>query len=219
VVDQLARGRLEIVLGAGHDQETFDMFGVDVRERAKRVTEAVETLRQAFTGEPFEFRGRTVRVTPTPHQPDGPPILMGGNSEGAARRAARIADGFVPGSPQCWEFYLDELEKLGKDAPQPLGSGYSGTVILAEDPERTWEQITPYLIYDVQAHGIPGISDAASLRASGLYRVLTPEQYLGELAAVPDPVAGFAPMSGGIPPELGWEGLHLFEREVLPKVG
>ena len=40
------------------------MFGVPMRERAARTTEIVEVLQQAWTGEPFEHRGRTVRVTP-----------------------------------------------------------------------------------------------------------------------------------------------------------
>ena len=57
----------------------FDMFGVAPNSAPARVRETVATLRAAWTGEPFEFRGRTVRVTPTPCQPGGPKILMGGS--------------------------------------------------------------------------------------------------------------------------------------------
>ena len=38
-------------------------------QRAQRVTETVATLKAAFAGEPFEFRGRTVQVTPPPYRP------------------------------------------------------------------------------------------------------------------------------------------------------
>ncbi|MEV6510654.1 LLM class flavin-dependent oxidoreductase [Streptomyces sp. NPDC051642] len=78
-------------------REEFAMFDVPMKERAKRVTEVVTTLKSAFTGEQFSYRGRTVRVTPAPYRPGDPAVLLGGSSEPAARRAARIADGFVIG--------------------------------------------------------------------------------------------------------------------------
>src|SRR5205823_8131722 len=101
----------------------FEMLGVPPSERAARVRETVETLKRAWTGEPFEFRGRTVRVLPTPAQPGGPKITLGGTSEAAARRAARIADGFIPSEPPYWEPYLDECLKLGKPDPGPCPIG------------------------------------------------------------------------------------------------
>ena len=90
VVDQLSRGRLSVTLAGGYVLDEFEMFGVDPSERPARVRETVAALRLAWTGEPFEFRGRTVRVTPTPAQPGGPRILLGGSSEaGAAGRSHR----------------------------------------------------------------------------------------------------------------------------------
>src|SRR5437762_1737270 len=87
---------------------------LEMTERAKRTEETVQTLRKAWTGEPFEFRGRTVRVTPTPTRPGGPPIFMGGSTEPAARRAARLGDGFIASVPEIWEYYRDECIKVGK---------------------------------------------------------------------------------------------------------
>jgi hypothetical protein len=58
------------------------------------------------------------------------------------------------------------------------------------------------------------------LRASGQYRVVTPDQLLEELrGAGPHGVAQFHPMMGGIPPEIAWSSLRLFENEVLPEIG
>ena len=60
---------------------TFEKLGVPMNERAKRVTETVKALKAAFTGEPFEHRGRTVQITPRPFRPGGPAVLLGGSSE------------------------------------------------------------------------------------------------------------------------------------------
>jgi alkanesulfonate monooxygenase SsuD/methylene tetrahydromethanopterin reductase-like flavin-dependent oxidoreductase (luciferase family) len=223
VVDLISGGRLDIVIGGGFSKHDFEMFGVDMSERPKRITELVTTLRQAFTGEPFQFRGRTVRVTPMPHQPGGPAIMMGGNSEPAARRAARIGDGFVPSLPECWDFYRDELVKLGKPDPGPLGVADSTHVSLTDcDPDTAWKELAPYFLHEWNAHLLryadPFIPETNPdvLKASGRYRVLTPEQYLQELEASHNPFPRFNPMCGGIPPELGWRTLRLFEERVLP---
>ena len=105
-------------VAGGYVPSEFEMFGVPSSERADRLTETLETLRAAFTGEPFEFRGRTVQVTPRPTAPAVPGLMLGGSSEAAARRAARLAVGFIPiSAPECWEFYRDECLKLGRADP------------------------------------------------------------------------------------------------------
>jgi alkanesulfonate monooxygenase SsuD/methylene tetrahydromethanopterin reductase-like flavin-dependent oxidoreductase (luciferase family) len=117
VVDLISGGRLDLVITNGYVGREFAMFDRQVSERAQRTSETVVTLRQAWSGEPFEFRGRSVRLTPTPHQDGGPQIGMGGSSEPAARRAARLGDDFMPSTPELWDVYRDELAKLGKPDP------------------------------------------------------------------------------------------------------
>ena len=228
VVDLVCGGRFNVTIAGGYLPAEFDMFGVPLTERAARVRETVATLRAAWTGEPFEYRGRTVQVHPVPAQPGGPKIILGGTSEGAARRAARIADGFIPSEPECWEFYRDECVKLGKDDPGPGMTGHGDTVILAEDPEAAWSELGPHFLYETNAYGTwqaaAGIgaatyrpmSDIDEVRASGQYRILTPDEYRQELAAAGDlPFAMFHPMVGGIPPTAAWRHLHLFEDAFL----
>src|SRR3954447_10353131 len=113
VLDHLSKGRVDVIVAGGYVHEEFAMFDVPMKERAKRVTETVTTLKAAFAGEPFAYRGRTVHVRPPPFRPGGPGVLLGGSSEAAARRAARIADGFIPSVPAVWEFYRDEVQTLG----------------------------------------------------------------------------------------------------------
>jgi alkanesulfonate monooxygenase SsuD/methylene tetrahydromethanopterin reductase-like flavin-dependent oxidoreductase (luciferase family) len=66
IVDLISGGRLDLILVNGYVAGEFEMFGVPLGERVRRTVEAVEVLRKAWTGEPFEYRGRTVRVTPRP---------------------------------------------------------------------------------------------------------------------------------------------------------
>src|SRR5215470_2941241 len=87
VVSLASGGRLGFVAGLGYRQEEFDMAGVDRTKRGKLLEEYVEVMRKAWTGEPFEWRGRTVRVTPKPRS--APRLMIGGSTEQAARRAAR----------------------------------------------------------------------------------------------------------------------------------
>ncbi|MCK9878888.1 LLM class flavin-dependent oxidoreductase [Frankia sp. Ag45/Mut15] len=227
VLDQLSRGRVDVLLAGGYVREEFEMFDVPLKERPKRVTETVATLKGAFTGEPFEYRGRTVRVTPGPYRPGGPTVLLGGTSEPAARRAARIADGFMPGVPEVWEFYRDEVIKLGRPDPGPNTSGDNRVVFLAEDPDKTWEQVGPYFLHETNSYvdwamqnnaatPYPPAASIDELRAGGIYSVLTPEQFVEQLRAAPAPFVCFHPLCGGIPPELGWSSLRLFERDVIP---
>jgi alkanesulfonate monooxygenase SsuD/methylene tetrahydromethanopterin reductase-like flavin-dependent oxidoreductase (luciferase family) len=232
VVDLLSQGRLDLILTNGYVDTEFAMFDRPIGQRAKRVTEAVQVLRQAWTGEPFAYRGRTVRVTPTPFQPGGPKISLGGSSEPAARRAARIADGFAPSTPEIWNFYRDEVIALGRPDPGPHPGGSTDFVHLATDSEAGWEKIAPHALHEVNAYGtwmaaagtgasggyVP-VADGDALAKLGQYRVLTPDQMVAELKDQgPFAFVAFHPLMGGIPPALAWESLRLFEHEVLPRL-
>ena len=227
VLDQLSQGRVDLIVAGGYVHEEFAMYGVPMNERGRRVTETVATLRAAFRGAPFEFRGRTVQVTPPPYRPDGPSIILGGSSEAAARRAARIADGFIPTVPDVWDFYRDEVQRLGRPDPGPSPVGENRTVALAEDVERGWQQMTPFFLHETNAYGrwqaqddiaspYRTVDDVDELRAKGQYAVLTPDELVAELKAAPFPYVMFHPLCGGIPPDLAWSSLRLFENEVLP---
>ena len=63
------------------------------------------------------------------------------------------------------------------------------------------------------------VEDAAALRASGAYLILTPEEFLTQARGVgADGGLGFHPLMGGLDPDLAWSSLHLFEHEVLPQL-
>jgi alkanesulfonate monooxygenase SsuD/methylene tetrahydromethanopterin reductase-like flavin-dependent oxidoreductase (luciferase family) len=232
VVDLISQGRLVLVLVNGYVAAEFAMFGSPLAERARRTTEAVEVLRRAWSGEPFDYRGRLVRVTPRPFRPAGPMILLGGSSEVAARRAARISDGFVPSTPALWEYFRDELVKLGRPDPGPYQGGDTSFVHLSADAEKGWQAIVPFALHEVNAYGrwmaeagigpVGGyepIADADELRSLGQNRVLTPDEMVAELKdRGPGAMVNLHPLMGGIPPTLAWESLELFEHEVRPRL-
>jgi alkanesulfonate monooxygenase SsuD/methylene tetrahydromethanopterin reductase-like flavin-dependent oxidoreductase (luciferase family) len=231
VVDLISRGRLDIVVTNVYVEPEFTMFDRPLRERARRTTEVVQTLRAAWTGEPFEYRGRTARITPRPAQPSGPQISMGGSTEAAARRAARLGDGFLPSSPELWDHYRDERQKAGHPDPGPYAGGDTSAFVLATDVEATWREVAPYFLHEVNAYGrwmadagvdqggYQQVSDADALRATGQYKVITPGEMVDDLRARGEyAFALFHPMVGGIPPATAWESLHLFEHEVLPRL-
>jgi alkanesulfonate monooxygenase SsuD/methylene tetrahydromethanopterin reductase-like flavin-dependent oxidoreductase (luciferase family) len=229
VLDNISKGRVDLIVAGGYVPGEFEMFDVSLKERAKRVTQAVQVLKGAFAGKPFEFRGRTVHITPAPFSESGPRIILGGSTEAAARRAARIADGYVPSTHDTWPFYRDEMLKLGKPDPGPgMGGGETSVIALARDPEEGWKQMAPYFLHETNAYGewnaqsgkggpYNAVADIDALRATGRYTVMTPDQLIGRIKAMPQPAAAFHPLCGGMPIDPAWESLRLFEREVLPE--
>ncbi|MDP1820818.1 MAG: LLM class flavin-dependent oxidoreductase [Acidimicrobiales bacterium] len=153
VVDLIARGRLELVIANGYVEEEFAMFGVPMGERAARTTAAVEVLRRAWTGEPFEHQGRTVCVTPAPFRPRGPKLALGGSSEAAARRAARLGVSFRPSTTAVWEAYRAERVALAGSDPGPYLGGDASFTFLALDVDAGWKAIAPYALHEANAYG------------------------------------------------------------------
>jgi alkanesulfonate monooxygenase SsuD/methylene tetrahydromethanopterin reductase-like flavin-dependent oxidoreductase (luciferase family) len=223
VLDLISGGRLRLTVGLGYRPEEYEQLGVVMGQRPSLMEEAVATLKSAWTGEPFEYRGRTVRVLPRPAQRPRPLIAMGGSSPASARRAAAIADDYQPLSPKLYDLYLDELTALGKPAPAPAPAGSGSYLFVSEDPDRDWARIAPHAMHDNNEYAawIGGRRGAFSaspgpdeLRRTGPYRVVTPEECL-TIAAAEDTLA-FKPLVGGLDPDIGWEGLHLFADKVLP---
>jgi alkanesulfonate monooxygenase SsuD/methylene tetrahydromethanopterin reductase-like flavin-dependent oxidoreductase (luciferase family) len=99
VLDQLSGGRLLLGLGLGYREIEFAGLGLRRQSRVARLEDAVATMRSAWSGDPVPGLGllgeRAVPVTPTPAQPDGPPILLGAFAEVGVRRARRIGNGWI----------------------------------------------------------------------------------------------------------------------------
>jgi probable F420-dependent oxidoreductase len=99
-IDRLSGGRLFLGVGVGWMREEVAALGIDPDERGSRTDEAIDALRVLWQEDEASFAGRhfsfgPVRSHPRPRQPSIP-ILVGGHSRAAARRAGERGDGFFP---------------------------------------------------------------------------------------------------------------------------
>ncbi len=101
-VDQLAGGRVILGAGVGWLREEFEALGAPPFEERGAVTdEYLRFMRATWTTDPVSFTGRYVSVhgvhaLPKPAQPAGIPVWIGGHTDAAVRRAARLGDGWHP---------------------------------------------------------------------------------------------------------------------------
>ena len=108
-LDALSGGRFVLGIGAGWFAEEMEALGYRFETRGRRTDEMIEVLRECWTGRPGLFEGEEIFVPeglvfePRPSQPDGPPILVGGMSRAALRRAALRGDGWLA-------FQRDEID-------------------------------------------------------------------------------------------------------------
>lgn len=98
-VDVLSGGRLIVGAAIGWMEGEFAALGIPIKERASRSDEALELFRAVWTQEYPEvqtkrYRLAGVKASPMPLQKPRPPLLVGGSSEGAFRRVARLGDGW-----------------------------------------------------------------------------------------------------------------------------
>lgn len=150
----LTDGRFDLGVAIGYREIEFDAFGQRVVNRVSLLEESVAIARKAWAGESVAFEGRRfklpdVRVSPVPARTPG--LLIGGMTEPAIERAARLGDGFLSTQNEHHQMYIDALERLGRD---PLeGRIYAGQwTIVDEDPERTWAAIGDHALYQLNEY-------------------------------------------------------------------
>jgi probable F420-dependent oxidoreductase len=123
-LDQLSAGRALLGVGIGWLEEEFRVLGVPFEERADRTEESIRALRDLWSDGPSRFEGKyyrwpDVESNPKPSQRPGVPIIVGGHALGAARRAARLGDGFFPVRPErlskLLEVMREECAAIGRD--------------------------------------------------------------------------------------------------------
>ena len=96
----LTGNRLVLGVGTSPWREDYDILGVDWASRGRRMDESIAILRGLAAGGYFEHHGRCfdlppVQIAPVPDEPI--PVLIGGHSDAALRRAAQLGDGWMHG--------------------------------------------------------------------------------------------------------------------------
>ncbi len=124
-LDVLSGGRAILGVGIGWMRDEFDALGIPFEERVARTEESIRAIRTLWKSKPEPFAGRffrwrPVESNPKPVQQPGVPIVIGGHVEAAARRAARLGDGFFPARgdmerlPKLLAALRDECQRIGR---------------------------------------------------------------------------------------------------------
>lgn len=95
-LDQLSQGRFTLGIGVGGRPDDFTATGRDLHDRGRRLDAALELMHRAWAGEPVA--GSPLPVAPAPVHGGRVPIVFGGSSDAAIRRAARWGIGWTSGS-------------------------------------------------------------------------------------------------------------------------
>jgi probable F420-dependent oxidoreductase len=121
-LDVLSNGRFSFGVGVGWLEEEFVAAGVDFARRGALLRESVRALRTLWTEDVPEFHGKTFAFGPVKFEPKPVqqplPILVGGESDAALRRAAELGDGWygVRHTPESVEPVVAKLDELRKAA-------------------------------------------------------------------------------------------------------
>jgi probable F420-dependent oxidoreductase len=100
-VDFLSGGRITPGLAVGYLEREFEILRVPCSERGRIADESLRAMKELWTSERPRFHGKYVQFEdivfePKPVQKPHPPLLLGGDSRPAIRRAANLGDGWLP---------------------------------------------------------------------------------------------------------------------------
>lgn len=187
-LDYISGGRAILGVGVGGEfAEDFSAAGISADRRGPRADAAIRLLHRLWSGEPVDYRDEffdfsNVQVLPRPIQRDIP-IIAGGRSDAALRRAATLADGWMPYlmSPDriregverlrelsdrqdhrviahVFAYFGDDRTRARRDAIDYLSAQYQ------RDMERTVDRCVPYgppeaVADDLRKLDLTGVTD------------------------------------------------------------
>lgn len=154
-IDVLSGGRLTLGVGIGWLAEEFKAIGVPFEERAGRTEEYIEAMRALWSADE-SYSGKYVsfsdaRSNPKPVQANGVPIVVGGHTKAAARRAGRLGNGFIPG-------------RMGEELEILIGECRTAAKEAGRDPDEI----------EITAGGFPDPELIKKLRDLGVSRLTVP---------------------------------------------
>jgi len=244
MVDVMSNGRLTLGVAIGYRPDEFALFGVPRERRGARFEEQLQIMRRLWTEDAVTFDGeffqlRDARIEPKPVQPGGIPIWIGAWGPIGMRRAATLAEAWVPGPvadlPKILtarDQYHAELRAAGRD-PATVHQPLTREVVIAATEAQARELAERHLMVNYRDeygggtwdHPLIDGSDRATtshLDAIGTDRFIvgTPDQCIERIRTFRNAVGVdelicrlFFP---GMPHEHIMEELRLLAREVMP---
>ncbi|MEM7275359.1 MAG: LLM class F420-dependent oxidoreductase [Actinomycetota bacterium] len=149
-LDALSGGRFDLGIGVGWLEEEFDALGVPFADRGARTDDYVAAMQALWSGDDAAHEGpfasfRDVSSNPKPVA-GTVPIVVGGHSKAAARRAGRLGDGFFPGKGSMAEIaeLIDIARQTAADAGRDpaaieMTAGHPG--LFGDDPVAAAEEL------------------------------------------------------------------------------
>jgi probable F420-dependent oxidoreductase len=162
-LDHMSGGRILLGIGVGWLKEEFEALGVPFEDRGRRTDEYMRAMRELWASEKPTFEGEFVRFKDAYCRPQPVkgrvPIIVGGHSPAAARRAGKLGDGFFParGAPR-------DLFDMARNAAREAGRDPDKLEITVSLPDK--------------------LDDIPALAAMGVKRVLVPVTPMAGLSAV-----------------------------------
>lgn len=176
-LDKLSGGRVMLGIGIGWLEEEFQALGVPFRSRGSRTDDYIKVMRSLWQGEATSYKSQFVDVTDVvslPRPVNGAvPIIVGGHSEAAARRAGRFGDGFFPLSGT-----VEEIERLitlmrqtavesGRDA-EAIEVTTAGFALIGPEPEQALEALATAGVNRVIAFALSPTVDGIAEELGGV---------------------------------------------------
>lgn len=162
-LDFVSGGRLIMGVGAGYLKAEFDALGIDFSARGARSDECIDVMRELWTSDNPAFDGRFTRFSgiqsrPQPVTPGGPPIVVGGTSDAALRRAVTRCQGWY-GFALTAEQTKDCIDRLHAMAERhsrpdelgPLEISVSPRGRMTDESLRAFEEIGVHRLILLQA--------------------------------------------------------------------
>jgi len=218
LVDNMSRGRLFTTVGLGYRECEYDALGVDFSRRGRLLDDLITRMLAVW-----DENGTWTR----PH----PMLFVGGGVPATARRAARfgLPLSLVDHLPDVADHYRELCAEKGV-APFVMMPGEinRGMIYLHEDPDKAWAELGEHILWEAVTYGgwsaesrslmhIPGVQTIEEVRASGKYRILTPDELIAEIRGTDQygPLV-MHPLVGGMPVDAAWQSVQLLTDTVLP---
>ncbi len=194
MLDLVSGGRVTTTAGLGYRPSEYHLHQKDWAGRGKLMDHCVDTLLKAWTGEPFEYHGEMVRVTPVPLTKPHPVLMIGGTSKATARRAARFGLPMYTGAsvPEVEKLYYEECERLGVKGFAVMPPAMAQHLFVVDDPDAAWAAYGKHVWHEASTYAgwqTPDIASARTatrpmleeLRAEGMYRFVTPTEAIEQI--------------------------------------
>ncbi len=176
-LDVMSGGRLVLGVGVGVIEQELNAMGSPFAERGAITNESIAVMKELWTQEDPSFQGKfynfsSMKFSPKPVQKPHIPLLIGGTSRAALRRAARVGNGWHPTAlppdvlSESIRYLREQAQAAGRDAAEipvsvsvPMQGGRAGRYALGTNPEEIVPKVEAFADLGLERMVISPYSD------------------------------------------------------------